>query len=399
MIPYGRHAIDEDDIRAVADVLRGGMLTQGPKVVEFERAVAAMVGARYAVAVANGTAALHLAVLAADLGPGDVAITTPNTFVASANCAHYAGARAAFADIDPDTLNLDPVALSAACRKAGKVKAVIPVHFAGLPCDMPAIKAVADEAGAVVIEDASHALGASYADGSLVGNGRYAAMTVFSFHPVKIIAAGEGGMITTNDEALYRRLQRLRSHGISKGDYEFLNPEEAYQGDAVNPWYYEMQELGYNYRITDIHCALALSQLGKVDRFIARRRAIAARYDAAFAGLTAARPTQTQGRARSSHHIYVLRFDFEALGMNRGDVMRRLAAKGVGSQVHYIPVHYQPYYRELGHRRGGYPHAERYYEQALTIPLFPGMSDAEVEQVIAAVNQVCAAASSGMRVA
>ena len=388
MIPYGRHAIDEDDIRAVAEVLRGGMLTQGPKVAEFERAVAAKVGARYAVAVANGTAALHLAALAADLGPGDVAITSPNTFVASANCAHYAGARAAFADIDPDTLNLDPAALRAACKAAGKIKAIIPVHFAGLPCDMAAIKAVADETGAMVIEDASHALGASYADGSPVGNGKYSAMTVFSFHPVKIIAAGEGGMITTNNDALYRRLLRLRSHGISKGDYEFLNPEEAYQGDAVNPWYYEMQELGYNYRITDIHCALALSQLGKVDRFIARRRAIAARYDAAFAGLTAVRPTQTQGRARSSHHLYVLRFDFEALGLTRGEVMRRLAAQGVGSQVHYIPVHYQPYYRELGHARGGYPHAERYYEQALTIPLFFGMRDAEVEQVITAVQDI-----------
>lgn len=394
MIPYGRHSIDEDDIAAVVEVLRHGALTQGPKIGAFEQATADRVGARYAVAVSSGTAALHLACLAAGLGAGDRVVTSPNTFVASSNCALYVGATPAFADIDAETLNISPSALEGALVGSTGRLAVIPVHFGGLPCDMPRLAESARSRGAVVIEDASHALGATYDDGSPVGNCRYSDMTIFSFHPVKLIAAGEGGMITTNDERLYRRLIRLRSHGIARADYEFVNQYQAYQGNEINPWYYEMQELGFNYRITDIQCALALSQLAKLDRFLARRREIALRYDSALAGLPNVRLPQRRARQRSANHLYVLRVDFNAVGKCRSAVMRALADLGVGSQVHYIPVHLQPLYQELGFSASAYPEAEAYYQEALTIPLFFGMSENEVEQVISAVKSVLGSASS-----
>jgi UDP-4-amino-4,6-dideoxy-N-acetyl-beta-L-altrosamine transaminase len=392
VIPYGRHSIDEDDISAVVEVLRHGALTQGPKVGAFEQAIADRVGARYAVAVSSGTAALHLACLAAELGPGDRVVTSPNTFVASSNCALYVGAAPAFADIDPETLNISPPALETVLERTEGRVAIIPVHFGGLPCNMPVIAASAKRKGAMVIEDASHALGATYDDGSPVGNCRYSDMTIFSFHPVKLIAAGEGGMITTNDERLYRRLIRLRSHGIARADYEFVNQYQAYQGNEINPWYYEMQELGFNYRITDIQCALALSQLAKLDRFLERRREIAARYDAALAGLANVRLPQQRTRQRSANHLYVLRVDFHAIGKCRSAAMRALADLGVGSQVHYIPVHLQPLYQELGFSTSAYPEAEAYYQEALTIPLFFGMTENEVDQVILAVKSVLGAA-------
>jgi len=396
MIPYGHHYIDEDDVQAVVDVLRHGALTQGPKVHEFERAVAGYVGAKYAVAVSSGTAALHLACLAADLGAGDEVYTSPNTFVASSNCALYVGASPKFADIDPDTLNLNPDDLRLRCVGSSNVKAVIPVHFAGLACDMPRIRRIADEVGAVVIEDASHALGATYRDGSRVGNCKYAEMAVLSFHPVKGIAAGEGGMITTNDQHLFQKLLKLRSHGICKGNFEFpgisvaddqlLKPQDAMEGDELRMWYYEMQDLGYNYRITDIQCALAISQMKKIDVFLYRRKEIAAIYDEAFKSMDSVRCTQLSGRGCSSHHIYVLRIDFGRIGMTRHQVMKELAALGVGSQVHYIPVPIQPYYERLGYSLNDYPETERYYYQALTIPIYYGLSDDDVEQVISSVK-------------
>ena len=388
MIPYGRHFVDEDDIRAVAEVMRGELLTQGPKAAEFERLVADYVGARYAVSCSNGTAALHLACLAVNLGRGDIVVTTPNTFLASANCALYVGAKPAFSDIDPDTLNLDPHALRDTIAKHGRVKAVVPVHFAGLPCDMAAIAKIARNGGAVVIEDACHALGATYADGSRVGNCRYSDMTAFSFHPVKLIAAGEGGLITTNDEAIYRKLLLLRNHGMTKAESDLVDREQGFEGGHVNPWYYEMQELGLNYRITDIQCALAISQFAKLDRFHARRADIASRYDAAFADLAGIELPQRAQRARSANHLYVTRIDFERLGRTRGEVMLALRAKGIGSQVHYIPVPYQPYYRANGLSAGRWPHAEAYYRQALTIPLYYGMSDADASAVIDAITDL-----------
>jgi UDP-4-amino-4,6-dideoxy-N-acetyl-beta-L-altrosamine transaminase len=390
MIPYGRHYVDEDDIRAVAEVMRGELLTQGPKAAEFEQRVAEYVGARYAVSVANGTAALHLACLAAELGPGDTLVTSPNTFIASANCALYVGAKPAFSDIDPLTLNLDPQALKQTIATLGCVKAIVPVHFAGLSCDMPAIRDIAQAHGALVIEDACHAFGGTYADGSRVGNCRYADMAVFSFHPVKLIAAGEGGLITTNDEALYRKLLLLRNHGMTRTESDFVNTEQAFHEGAANPWYYEMQALGLNYRITDMQCALAISQLGKLERFLARRREIANRYDIAFADVPDMRLPQRGQRERSANHIYATRIDFGRLGMSRGEVMLALRERGIGSQVHYIPVPYQPYYQKNGYSTGRWPHAENYYAEALTIPLYFGMSDEEVSRVIDTVTSLVA---------
>lgn len=388
MIPYGRHHIDEDDIAAVEKVLRSGALTQGPVVPRFEDAVREVVGARYAVAVSSCTAGLHLASMAAGAGPGKSIVTTPVTFVASANAALYVGATPAFADIEPSTVNLSAESLAHTLDGLPSVSAVIPVHFAGLPCDMPAIRAAADAAGAVVIEDAAHAFGATYEDGSRVGSCGHSLMTVFSFHPVKAIAAGEGGMITTNDERTYRQLLRLRSHGINKPDDPLQLPEQAVTGGTHNPWYYEMQELGYHYRITDIQCALALSQLAKLEKFLARRRQLVARYDDSFRDLANARPAQMAGRDRSGHHLYVLRIDFDAIGRSRGELMRELQARGIGSQVHYIPVPAHPHYQRLDFNPADYPESMAYYREALTIPLFYDLKDDEQEEVIKAVKEL-----------
>lgn len=388
MIPYGRHHIDEDDILAVAEVLRSGALTQGPVIEQFERAVAEYVGARYAVAISSCTAGLHVAALAAGVGPGKSLITSPITFVASANAAVYAGGRPGFADIDPATVNLSPESLGESLARNPDARAVVPVHFAGLPCDMPAIKAAADRAGAVVIEDAAHALGATYPDGTRVGSCSHSLAAVFSFHPVKAIAAGEGGMITTNDEPTYRRLLRLRSHGINKLDDPFELRAEAFTGDLQNPWYYEMQELGYHFRITDIQCALALSQLNKIDKFIARRREIVREYDAAFANMEHCRPAQTEGRERSGHHLYVVRIDFDGAGLSRAQLMTQLRESNIVTQVHYIPVPAHPFYRRFGFRPEEYPHAEKFYSQALSIPLYYDLTGSQQQLVIDSIKSI-----------
>jgi UDP-4-amino-4,6-dideoxy-N-acetyl-beta-L-altrosamine transaminase len=381
-IPYGRHFIDEDDVAAVVDVLRHGAITQGPKIAEFEKAVAEYVGAKYAVAVSNGTAALHLACLAAGVGPGDNVVTTPNTFVASANCALYVGANPQFADIDAQTLNMDPAALQDKCRKLGKVKAIIPVHFGGVPCDMPVIKQVADQYGAIIIEDASHALGGRYPNGGRIGNCAYSELTVFSFHPVKIIAAGEGGMITTNNERIYRALLRLRSHGINKFEDPLVYEDEAYSDDGKSPWYYEMQELGFNYRITDIQCALGISQLHKIDRFLARRLEIATEYDKVLTGWKNLQLTQLGSRHLSANHLYVIQIDFKITGQSRRSFMNNLLARGIGTQVHYIPVSYHPYYRKLGFNKGEFPVTEKYYQECLSIPIFFSLTQEMQTKVI-----------------
>lgn len=388
MIPYGRHHIDEQDIEAVVDVLRSGALTQGPTIESFERAVADYVGAKYAVAVSSGTAALHLTALIAGVSPGTSLVTSPITFVASANGGRYAGGRIVFADIELDTVNMSPHALREVLARNPDVRAVVPVHFAGLPCDMPAIKLAADQAGAMVIEDAAHALGARYPDGQRVGSCAYSHMTIFSFHPVKAIAAGEGGMITTNDEAIYRRLLRLRSHGINKLGDPFQLPEQAETNGVRDPWYYEMQEIGFHYRITDIQCALALSQFKKLDRFIARRQAIAKKYDARFSGMRNCRPAQPMGRDLSGHHLYVIRIDYEAANINRGQLIQELRLRQIGSQVHYIPVPAHPYYRRLGFRPEDYPNAQKYYQEALSIPLFYDLTDEQQEMIIAAIQEL-----------
>jgi perosamine synthetase len=388
MISYGKHHIDEDDIQAVVDVLRGDFLTQGPAVEVFEKAVAEYVGSKYAVAVSSGTAALHLAALAAGVGPGKSVVTSPITFVASANAPRYCGGDVLFADINPETVNMSPDALREVLLKNSNVKAIIPVHFAGLPCDMIAIKNLADEAGAIVIEDAAHALGATYPNGMRVGSCENSLMTIFSFHPVKAIAAGEGGMITTNDEVTYRKLIRSRSHGINKLDDPIQVEAEAFEDGEQNPWYYEMQELGFHYRITDIQCGLALSQFKKLDSFISRRRQLVRNYDLAFIKMKNCRPAQTTGRDQSGHHLYVLRIDFKQIALTRGQVMKKLRENGVGSQVHYIPVPSHPYYRQLGFRPEDYPDTLKYYQEALSIPLFFDLTEEQQKKVISTIKDL-----------
>lgn len=391
MIPYGKHHLEEDDIAAVVEVLRSGNLTQGNEVGRFEQAVADFTGARYAVAVSSGTAALHLACLAADVGTGDRVVTSPNTFVASANCVFYAGGTPEFADIDPETLNISPESLDQKCKDLGNVKAVIPVHFAGLPCDMVAISNVARAHGAMIVEDACHALGGEFPNGSRVGSCACSDMTVFSFHPVKHITAGEGGMVTTNSEVLYHHLIRLRSHGINKGDDPFINQSGALDKSGLaNPWYYEMQELGFNYRITDIQSALGASQMKKLVRFVDFRRRLAGRYDEAFVDMQHVRPAQRFGRERNAHHLYVLRIDFTGLGMSRAAFMTALRERGVGNQVHYIPVPAHPFYESRGYRVSDYPNTLAYYEQALSIPIYYGISEQEQDQVIGVIRELAA---------
>lgn len=388
MIPYGKHHIDEEDIQAVVNVLKSGVLTQGPAVEAFEQAIACYVGAKYAIAVSSGTAALHLAALVAGVGPGKTLITSPITFVASANAGLYAGGDVAFADINPDTVNMSPLALKVALEKHPNTKAVIPVHFAGLPCDMPAIKSLADAAGAFVIEDAAHALGASYPDGRRVGCCAHSSMTIFSFHPVKAIAAGEGGMITTNDESVYRKLLRLRSHGINKLDDPFIEVEQSQSNGQPNPWYYEMQELGFHYRITEMQCALALSQLRKLDGFISRRRELVKKYDTAFSTSRHCRPAQISGRDESGHHLYVLAIDFDKIGKNRQQLMHILRKRDIGTQVHYMPVPAHPHYRRLGQLPEAFPCGQKYYQGALSIPLYYGLTDQQQDRVIAAIQEL-----------
>ena len=398
MIPYGKHYIDESDIQSVVNVLRHGMLTQGPKVAEFENKIANYVGAKYAVAVANGTAALHLACMALEIGGGDEVITTPNTFVATSNSILYVGAKPVFVDINNHTLNIDIDQIEKAILNSSNIKAIFPVHFAGLPCDMERIKQLADKYNLVIVEDASHALGATYNDGTKVGNCQYSDMTILSFHPVKGIAAGEGGMITTNDKSLYRKLTLLRSHGITKGNFEFpgisypdsslINKDKALENGELKRWYYEMQYLGYNYRITDIQCALAISQMNKIDLFLDARKSMAKYYDQAFSGAPNIAPLQAHGRDNSSHHIYVVSIDFDKVGISRHQFMQKLAEQGVGSQVHYIPVVNQPYYQDMGYGIDQYPSTNQYYQSTLSIPLYYGLSNADQKLVVSSIKEL-----------
>lgn len=378
-LPYGTQMIDETDVQAVMDVLRAPYLTQGPRVEEFERAIAARVGAKYCVAFCNATSALHCAVRALGAEAGAEGITSPNTFVASANCMAYCGVTPAFADIDPRTYNVTAETISE--RLTEKTRLVIPVHFAGQPCDMAAIGALAKSRGLRVIEDAAHAIGSLYSDGSPVGSCRHSDITVFSFHPVKTVTCAEGGAATTNDPELYRRLVLLRSHGITKDPAQMTRR-------SPGPWYYEMLELGYNYRMTELQAALGLSQLKRLDAFKARRREIVARYNAAFADIPTIKTPYEAPGVSSCFHLYVPRFDFNAIGMTRAEFGKRLHSFEVGWQVLYIPVYTQPWYeRTYGVRRGLCPNAEAYYEEALALPLYPKLTDNDVERVVRAVRE------------
>jgi UDP-4-amino-4,6-dideoxy-N-acetyl-beta-L-altrosamine transaminase len=384
VIPYGRQDISQADIHAVVEALRSDFLTQGPMVPRFEETAANYCGAKYAVAVNSATSALHIACLALDLGPGDWLWTSPNTFVASANCALYCGAHVDFVDIDPRTYNLSANALEAKLQQAereGRLpKIVIPVHFAGQPCDMPAIHALSERYGFKIIEDASHAIGSSY-NNKKVGSCAHSDITVFSFHPVKIITTGEGGMAMTNNESLANRMRRLRSHGVTsdKALMQKRSDKEI--------WNYQQIELGFNYRMTDIHAALGLSQMSRLDAFVARRHEIAERYDMELRSLPITTPYQSSG-AYSSYHLYPIRVVEVEGGKSQRQAYDMFWQNGIAANLHYIPVHRQPFYEGLGFKVGDFPEAERFHREVISLPIFPTLTNAEQASVIESLERV-----------
>ncbi len=378
-IPYGKQWIEQDDIDAVTAALQNDFLTQGPTIEAFEKKIGELTGAKYCIAVSNGTAALHMAVASLDIEPGKAGMTTPNTFVASSNCFLYNGLRPVFADINPKTYNIDIEQIKASLTD--DVNVIVVVDFAGQPAEMEAIYNLAQKKGIAIIEDASHAIGSAYSNKQQVGSCTYSDMTVFSFHPVKTITTGEGGAVTTNSETLYEKLKLLRTHGITK-DKKFLT-------QVSGTWYYEMQMLGFNYRLTDIQAALGLSQLNKLQKFVDRRREIVDMYNKSFAGMQHVITPFENPNVQSAFHLYVLQINFKAIGNTRAHIMEQLHKRGVGTQVHYIPVHMQPYYKEkFGYKQGDFPISEAYYEKALSIPLYPKMSAGDVEHVIKSIKEV-----------
>ena len=401
-IPYGRQSIDDADIEAVVKVLKSDYLTTGPAVAAFEKKVADYVGAKYAVAVSNGTAALHVACLAAGIGEGDEVITTPITFAASVNCVLYCGGTPVFADIDPDTYNISPEELEK--KITSRTKAIIPVHYTGQPCDMDAILEIAHKHNLLVVEDGAHALGAAY-KGKKIGS--IADMTCFSFHPVKPVTTGEGGMIVTDNEELYRRLVLYRSHGITRDKDMMQQYEEQLQqssdpalqeaadmlrGDVIDPggWYYQQLELGYNYRITDISCALGASQMDKLDHFLERRRQIAKKYDEAFADIPQIKTPWQQEGCQSGWHLYMI----QTMERSRREVFEGLRQAGIGVNVHYIPVYRHPYYQRNGYAGVHCLNAEAFYERAISLPIFPGLTGQQQDYVIEHVIKECTAIKS-----
>lgn len=383
MIPYGRQDIQQADIDAVLEVLQSDFLTQGPMVPRFEQAVAAKVGGRHALAVNSATSALHIACLALGLGEGDWLWTSPVTFVASANCGRYCGAQVDFVDIDPRTYNLCPEALATKLERAeaeGRLpKVVVAVHLCGQPCDMQAIHALGQRYGFRIIEDASHAIGGKY-QGDYIGSGRYSDITVFSFHPVKIITTAEGGMALTNDDSMASRMDLLRSHGVTRDPALMIH-------EADGPWYYQQIDLGYNYRMTELQAALGLSQLERLDDYVARRNALAARYDAALAELPLTTPWQHPDSV-SGRHLYVIRLQLDQIGVTHRQVFERLREQGIGVNLHYTPVHTQPYYRELGFTSGDLPEAMAYYREAISLPMFQGLTDEQQDEVVRVLESV-----------
>ena len=381
MIPYGRQEISEADIQAVVDVLRSDYLTQGPAVPAFEKSVASYCGTQHAVAVNSATSALHIACLALGVGPNDVVWTTPITFVASANCARYCGAGVDFVDIDPRTYNMSVECLAAKLAQAelsGTLpKVVIPVHLCGQPCDMAGIHALGQHFGFRIIEDASHAIGGKYR-GEPIGNCRFSDITVFSFHPVKVITTGEGGMALTNDARLEKHMRLLRSHGITRDANAMTHAPDG-------PWYYQQIDLGYNYRMTDLQAALGLSQSLRLDEFVAKRHAIFNRYDQLLSGLPVITPWQ-HADGYSGLHLYVIGLKLGEIGRTHREIFEGLRAAGIGVNLHYIPVHLHPYYRKLGFNAGDFPAAERYYESAISLPLFPALTNAQQDKVVGALS-------------
>lgn len=384
-IPYGRQEIDDSDINAVVEVLRSDFLTQGPVVPQFEQEVAGYCSASHAVAMNSATSALHIACLALGLGPGDVLWTSPVTFVASANCALYCGAQVDFVDIDSRTYNLSPVALEEKLIEAERLgrlpKIVVAVHLCGQPCDLAAIHKLAQRFGFAIIEDASHAIGGRYQDRP-IGDCRFSDVTVFSFHPVKIVTSAEGGMAVTNDPALASRMSLLRSHGITR-DPALMTREPD------GPWYYQQVDLGYNYRMTELQGALGLSQMKRIDAYVSRRHQLARRYDEKLAKFPLTVPWQHPD-GYSGLHLYVVRLNLNAIGSSHLKIFNAMQAEGIGVNLHYIPVHLQPYYERMGFRRGDYPEAEAYYSDAITIPMYPTMTEAQQDVVIDALGRALA---------
>ena len=382
MIPYGRQDITQADIDAVVGVLQSDFLTQGPMVPRFEQQVAAHVGASHALAVNSATSALHIACLALGLGPGDRLWTSPVTFVASANCGLYCGAQVDFVDIDPRTYNLCPQALERKLVKAEREgtlpKVVVPVHLCGQPCDMQAIHRLAKRYGFMVIEDASHAIGGKY-QGDFIGSGKYSDITVFSFHPVKIITTAEGGMALTNDAELANKMALLRSHGITRDPQQMTHESDG-------PWYYQQIDLGFNYRMTELQAALGVSQMERLDQYIARRHQLAARYNDLLAALPVTVPWQHPD-SYSGLHLYVIRLQLDKISKSHRQVFESLREQGIGVNLHYIPVHTQPYYAQMGFKPEDFPVAQDYYREAISIPMFQTMSDEQQDQVVAAINQ------------
>lgn len=387
-IPYGRQNITEDDIRTVVDVLKSDYLTQGPQIAEFEAAFANYIGCKYSIAVANGTAALHLSALALNIQAGDKIITTPITFAASANCVRYCGGEVVFADIDPKTylLDINHVRKLLQASPKGTYAGIIPVDFAGAPVNLEELKKLADEYDLWIIEDACHAPGGYFIDTKGIrqncGNGNYADLAIFSFHPVKHIACGEGGMITTNDEELYKKLLLLRTHGITKEKDLFQNSigfASGNQGETYPAWYYEMQELGYNYRLTDFQAALGLSQLKRAEEGLKRRKEIAQRYFEVFKDQSFIMG-QSGNSDEHAFHLYIIEVE------NRLGLYEYLRKQQIFAQIHYIPVHLMPYYRDLGWKEGDLPHAERYYRNCLSLPMFPTLTEKEQEFIITRIE-------------
>ena len=372
MIPYGKQTIEQDDIQAVGDVLKSDFLTTGPKIAEFEQTVADYVGAKYAVAISNGTSALHAACFAAGIRPGDEVITTPLTFAASANCVLYCGGTPVFADVDPKTYNIDPEDIRG--KITDRTKAIIAVHLAGQPCDMDAIHSIAREHGLIVIEDGAHALGSVY-KGKKVGS--LSDMTTFSFHPVKPITTGEGGMIVTDNEDFYKKMVLFRSHGITRDDSMMTRND--------GPWFYQQFDLGYNYRITDIQCALGCSQMKKLDRFLARRKEIVARYNEAFADCDNIITPYQLSDTESGWHLYIV----QVKNCDRRKVFENMREKGIGVNVHYIPVYMHPYYQEHGYENVHCANAEEIYSHIISLPLYPGLTSEQQDYVIDTLKSLC----------
>lgn len=383
MIPYGRQEITQADIDAVVGVLQSDFLTQGPMVPRFERLVAQHVGAKHAVAVNSATSALHIACLALGLGPGDRLWTSPITFVASANCGLYCGATVDFVDIDPRTYNLCPLALARKLEEAERhgtlPKVVIPVHLCGQPCDMQAIYALSQRYGFKVIEDASHAIGGKY-QGEFIGSGRYSDITVFSFHPVKIITTAEGGMALTNHPEYAAKMALFQSHGITRDPSQMTHASDG-------PWYYQQIALGFNYRMTELQAALGISQMQRLDDYVARRHVLARRYDELLQGLPITTPWQ-HADGYSGLHLYVIRLQLASMHQSHRQVFEALREQGIGVNLHYIPVHTQPYYRGMGHQIGDFPESERYYAEAISLPMYHTLTEVQQDVVIAALEKV-----------